>query len=63
MKGSYLEIVLLALVAVVAVQGYYLYDMNRTVKDEHVYPQVAETLLIPEVPSLMVFLMRMEIHL
>ena len=51
MKGNYLEIVLLALVAVVAVQGYYLYDMNRTVKDEHVYPQVAETLLIPEVPS------------
>ena len=52
MRGNYLEIVLLALVAVVAVQGYYLYDVNRTVKDKHIYPQVAETLLIPEVPSL-----------
>ena len=38
MKGSYLEIVLLALVAVVAVQGYYLYDMNRTLKEEQVSP-------------------------
>ena len=36
MKDSYLKIVLLALVAVVAIQGYYLYDMNRTVKDEQV---------------------------
>ena len=38
MKDAYLKIVLLALVAVVAIQGYYLYDMNRTLKDEQVSP-------------------------
>lgn len=36
MKDTYLKIVLLGLVVVVAIQGYYLYDMNRMLKDEQV---------------------------
>ena len=48
MKDNYLKIVLLALIAVVAIQGYYIYDVNRSLKDKQVSLDVKESLMIPK---------------
>jgi HSP20 family protein len=51
MKENYLEILLLLLIVVVGIQGYYLYDLNSTLKDRQISEQVGGSLLIPEIRS------------
>ena len=56
MKENYLKIVLLALIAVVAIQGYYLYDMNRTVSDKKASGGIEELSVLPNMlPSVRFF--------
>ncbi len=50
MKDNYFEILLLVLIVVVGVQGYYLYDINSKLKDEQ-SRELGSSLLIPEIRS------------
>lgn len=50
MKENYLKILLLALVVVVAIQGYYLYDLNRPAKQKPVVTLNGALPLVPTVP-------------
>lgn len=49
MKDNYLKYVVLALVVVVGIQGYYLYDINRTAKEKQVFPNVGSLFMLPDV--------------
>ena len=49
MKENYLNVVLLLLVVVVAIQGYFLYDMNRTINEEKVSVKNWKSLVSPDV--------------
>lgn len=49
MKDNYLKLVVLALVVVVAIQGYYLYDMNRTTKQKQASSEVAALFVLPKI--------------
>ena len=47
MKEDYLKIVLLVLIVVVGIQGYFLYDMNRAMNEKHVSVKSGESLISP----------------
>ena len=47
MKDNYLNVVLLLLVVVVAIQGYFLYDMNRTMNEKQVSVKIGESFVLP----------------
>ena len=49
MKDNYLKYIVLALVAVVAIQAYYLYGINRTAKDKQVFAEVGSLFMMPDV--------------
>ncbi len=49
MKDNYLKYVVLALVGVVAIQGYYLYDINRTKKEKPLFTEVGSLFMVPDV--------------
>lgn len=49
MKENYLKIILLALIAVIAIQGYYIYDMNRQADSKQVSTKVHESWLAPKI--------------
>lgn len=49
MKDNYLKYVVLALVAIVAIQGYYLYDINCTTKEKKVFPKMDSLFIMPDV--------------
>lgn len=49
MKENYLKILLLALVVVVAIQGYYLYDLNRSVKEKPVAITSGVSFAVPKI--------------
>lgn len=50
MKDNYFKIILLALIAVVAIQGYYLYDIKRNeAKIESVSPLAATPAALPDI--------------
>ena len=49
MKDNYLKYVVLALVAVIAIQGYYLYDISRTTKEKPIFPELGSLFMVPDV--------------
>lgn len=51
MKDNYFEILLLMLIVVVGVQGYYLYDINSKLKNEQASRDIGSSLLIQEIRS------------
>ncbi len=51
MKDNYFEILLLLLIAVVGIQGYYLYDINSKLQDQQASREIGSSLLIPEIRS------------
>ena len=55
MKENYLKIVLLSLVVVVVVQGYFLYDVNKSVRKSQVFSETNDTLALPNVVPLIGF--------
>lgn len=48
MKENYLKILLLALIAIVAVQGYFLYDINRVLNEKQIPVKVTESFVFPD---------------
>ena len=48
MKENYLNVVLLLLVVVVAIQGYFLYDLTRGINDKQVSVKVGESFVLPD---------------
>ncbi|WP_373001584.1 Hsp20/alpha crystallin family protein [Sulfurimonas sp.] len=46
MKDNYLKIVLLVLLALLAVQGYFLYDMSRTLNDKQASSERADLFVL-----------------
>lgn len=51
MKDNYLKYVVLALVAVVAMQAYYLYDINRSAEKKPIFAEVDSLFMMPDVKS------------
>ena len=49
MKDNYLKYIALALVAVVATQGYFLYDMNRTAKEKSTFHEANSLFVAPDI--------------
>ena len=49
MKEHYLKIVLAVLIVVAAIQGYYLYEMNKTMKEREVSVKADELSTFPRV--------------
>jgi len=47
MKENYLKVVLLLLVVVVVIQGYFLYDVNSTIKENQVSVKASDSLAQP----------------
>ena len=60
MKENYLKIVLLLLVVVVAIQGYFLYYVNDTIKENQVSAKARESLVIPNIVPFVGFIDRSE---
>ena len=60
MKEDYLKVVLLMLIVVVAIQGYFLYDMNRTINEKQVSVKNAKSLVFPDVLPFVGFFDRKE---
>ena len=60
MRDNYLKDVLLLLVVVVAVQGYYLYDFNKTINEKQVSTQVKDSSTLPKIVPFVGFFDRNE---
>ena len=48
MKDNYLNVVVLLLVVVVAIQGYFLYDLTRGINDKQVSVKVGESFVLSD---------------
>ena len=60
MKENYLKVVLLLLIAVVTIQGYFLYDVNRTINEERVSVNGGGPLVLPNMVPFIGFFDRKE---
>lgn len=60
MKENYLKIVLLLLIVVVLIQGYVLYDINSTIKEERTFVKTKESLVLPSIVPFIGFFDRKE---
>ena len=49
MKDNYLNIVLLLLIVIVSIQGYFLYDINRTINEKQVSVNNWKSLVSPNI--------------
>lgn len=49
MKDNNLKIIVLALVVVVAIQGYYLYDINRSTKQKQASSELSTLFVLPKI--------------